>query len=236
MTTLLKITVPIDPHNAPLLRSLHPPAPQHRHILNSIRRRQYRRLRFRLQSIGTCPLTSSTPPLLSFGKEDDTGQIQHFVPDDKLKNFRLPVSWQYFVNNVLGASLAATKLPTYDLLVQGCLGTRATCVIDLLVEGCNKPGNLASSLDAGAKMRKVQPLITLQPINTRPKTFRRPQVTRHYTHKINNNLLHNQTRLQQPQLRRLLAHLTQIMRRGRISAAETLDCVAYGIVPARREN
>jgi len=45
--------------------------------------------------------------------------------------FRLPVGWQYLVNNQLGGTLDAANLATYDKLVQGCLATGAACVIDV---------------------------------------------------------------------------------------------------------
>ncbi|KAK5195584.1 hypothetical protein LTR99_002110 [Exophiala xenobiotica] len=64
-------------------------------------------------------------------------QINHFVQDDGLNAFRLPVSWQYLVNQFDGGSLGANKLDssnfaTYDQLVQGCLNSGASlCIIDL---------------------------------------------------------------------------------------------------------
>jgi endoglucanase len=64
-------------------------------------------------------------------------QINHFVQDDGLNAFRLPVSWQYLVNQFDGGSLGANKLDssnfaTYDQVVQGCLSSGASlCIIDL---------------------------------------------------------------------------------------------------------
>lgn len=49
--------------------------------------------------------------------------MQHFVRDDGLNIFRLPVGWQFLVNNNLGGTLDATYFSTYDKLVQSCLGT-----------------------------------------------------------------------------------------------------------------
>lgn len=80
---------------------------------------------------GTCPLTSATPPLASLGGADGIGQMQHFVKADGLNIFRLPVSWQYLVNGVVGGALDSTRWGRYDLLVQGCLKTGASCVIDV---------------------------------------------------------------------------------------------------------
>lgn len=57
--------------------------------------------------------------------------MQHFVNDDKFNIFRLPVAWQYLVNNNLGGNLDSNAIQTYDQLVQGCLATGAYCILDL---------------------------------------------------------------------------------------------------------
>ena len=58
--------------------------------------------------------------------------MKHFVTDDGLNAFRLPVAWQYLVNNVLGGTLDATNFASYDSLVQGCLSAGADmCIIDI---------------------------------------------------------------------------------------------------------
>ena len=57
--------------------------------------------------------------------------MTHFVNDDKMNIFRLPVAWQYLVNNVLGGTLNSGNFANYDNLVQGCLGTEALCIIDV---------------------------------------------------------------------------------------------------------
>lgn len=83
---------------------------------------------------GTCVITGTNgpyPPLASLGNPDGIGQMQHFVNDDKFNLFRLPVGWQYLVNGVLGGTLYAPNLATYDQLVQGCLATGAHCIIDI---------------------------------------------------------------------------------------------------------
>ncbi|KAF8313042.1 cellulase-domain-containing protein [Clavulina sp. PMI_390] len=83
---------------------------------------------------GTCVITGTSgtyPPLASLGNPDGIGQMQHFVNDDKFNIFRLPVGWQYLVNNVLGGTLDASNTATYDELVQGCLATGAYCIIDI---------------------------------------------------------------------------------------------------------
>lgn len=59
------------------------------------------------------------------------GQMNHFATDNKFNMFRLPVAWQYLVNNQLGGPLDATKSAAYDQLVQACLATGATCVLDI---------------------------------------------------------------------------------------------------------
>jgi endoglucanase len=78
---------------------------------------------------GTCN-TASTFDVASKG----TGiqQIQHFVKDDQLNAFRLPVAWQFLVNNQLGGTLDSTNLAAYDKLVQGCVNAGAAmCIIDV---------------------------------------------------------------------------------------------------------
>ena len=57
--------------------------------------------------------------------------MSHFVNDDKLNIFRLPVGWQYLVNNQLGGNLNANNFATYDKEVQSCLSTGAYCIIDI---------------------------------------------------------------------------------------------------------
>lgn len=57
--------------------------------------------------------------------------MSHFVNDDHFNIFRLPVGWQWLVNNNLGGTLDATKIGQYDQLVQACLATGASCIIDI---------------------------------------------------------------------------------------------------------
>lgn len=45
--------------------------------------------------------------------------------------FRLPVGWQYLINNNLGGSLDSGNFGRYDQLVQACLRTGAYCMIDV---------------------------------------------------------------------------------------------------------
>ena len=57
--------------------------------------------------------------------------MTHFAQSDRLNIFRLPVGWQYLVNNVLGGTLDEANFAKYDALVQACLGTGAHCIIDI---------------------------------------------------------------------------------------------------------
>ncbi|KAK4623714.1 Endoglucanase EG-II [Fulvia fulva] len=84
-------------------------------------------LEFGTSTDGSCTTTSATDP-----GDDGIAQMQHFANDDGLNTFRLPVSWQYLLNNNLGGTLDATNFAAYDKLVQGCLKTTAKmCIIDL---------------------------------------------------------------------------------------------------------
>ncbi len=80
---------------------------------------------------GTCVPKNVYPPLSSLGGNDGAGQMQHFVTDDHLNVFRLPVGWQYLVGNNLGGPLDQTNFTKYDMLVQACLTTGAHCIIDI---------------------------------------------------------------------------------------------------------
>jgi endoglucanase len=62
---------------------------------------------------------------------DGIGQMNHFFKDDNLNVFRLPVGWQYLVNNNLGGDLDAGNAGNYDQLMQGCLATGASCILDI---------------------------------------------------------------------------------------------------------
>jgi len=59
-------------------------------------------------------------------------QMNHFIKDDGLNTFRLPVGWQYLLNNKLGGTLDATNFANYDALMQGCLNSGAAlCIVDI---------------------------------------------------------------------------------------------------------
>lgn len=87
---------------------------------------------FGCQIDGTCPTGSTQLPLGTSGG-DGPGQMQHWTSLSKPLNlFRLPISWQFLVNNdVSAATLDSTNLAKYDQLVQACLKTGAYCMIDI---------------------------------------------------------------------------------------------------------
>ncbi|KAI4154577.1 MAG: hypothetical protein LQ340_001586 [Diploschistes diacapsis] len=76
-------------------------------------------------SDGTCSISAIYPA------PNAAGQMSHFVDDDNLNIFRLPVGWQYLVDNQLGGTLNANNMATYDKEVQSCLSTGAYCIIDI---------------------------------------------------------------------------------------------------------
>ncbi|PNP42997.1 hypothetical protein THARTR1_11163 [Trichoderma harzianum] len=84
---------------------------------------------------GTCVTSKVYPPLKNYAGTnnypDGVGQMQHFVNDDKLTIFRLPVGWQYLVNNNLGGTLDSNNLAKYDQLVQACLSLGVYCIVDI---------------------------------------------------------------------------------------------------------
>jgi endoglucanase len=89
---------------------------------------------FGCTSDGTCIITGTNgpyPPLPSYNGPDGPGQMSHFVNNDGLNIFRLPVGWQFLVNGVLGGTLNSANLAEYNTLVQDCLSTGAHCIIDI---------------------------------------------------------------------------------------------------------
>ncbi|KAF6800239.1 glycoside hydrolase family 5 protein [Colletotrichum sojae] len=80
---------------------------------------------------GNCPLDKVQLPLSSLGGGDGEGQMNHFAQNDKLNMFRLPVGWQFLVNNQLGGQLDANNLGRYDQVMQKCLATGAHCMLDI---------------------------------------------------------------------------------------------------------
>jgi endoglucanase len=70
-------------------------------------------------------------PVRALNGPDGEAQMQHFAKDDNMNIFRLPVGWQYLVNDKLGGTLDSGTLAKYDQLVQACLATGASCIIDI---------------------------------------------------------------------------------------------------------
>ncbi|PPJ61367.1 hypothetical protein CBER1_09462 [Cercospora berteroae] len=84
-------------------------------------------LDFGCDTSGNCQTSNVVDP-----GQDGIDQIKHFINDDGLNTFRLPVGWQFLVNNQVGGSLDATNFATYDKLVQGCVDAGAElCIIDI---------------------------------------------------------------------------------------------------------
>ncbi|KAH7922900.1 glycoside hydrolase family 5 protein, cellulose binding module 1 [Leucogyrophana mollusca] len=86
---------------------------------------------FGMDTSGDDTASSAYPPLLEYYGSDGIGQMTHFVNDDKYNIFRLPVSWQFLTNNVITGTLNQTNFVEYDTLVQACLATGASCIIDI---------------------------------------------------------------------------------------------------------
>ncbi|KAI1781381.1 glycoside hydrolase family 5 protein [Hypoxylon cercidicola] len=82
---------------------------------------------FGCQIDGSCPTGSTQLPL----NNDGVAQMKHFVQDDGINLLRLPISWQFLVNNKLGGNLDTGNLAKYDQLMQACLATGASCMIDI---------------------------------------------------------------------------------------------------------
>ncbi|KAK8115226.1 glycoside hydrolase family 5 protein [Apiospora kogelbergensis] len=80
---------------------------------------------FGCQIDGNCPIASAQLP------SDGADQMKHFVGDLGMNMMRLPISWQFLVNNQLGGSLDANNVGKYDQMVQSCLKTGAHCMIDI---------------------------------------------------------------------------------------------------------
>ncbi|WYZ40772.1 hypothetical protein EsH8_IV_001113 [Colletotrichum jinshuiense] len=80
---------------------------------------------------GNCPMGKVQLPLSSLGGGDGEGQMNHFVQNDKLNMFRLPVGWQFLVNNQIGGQLNSNNFGRYDQLMQKCLATGAYCMLDI---------------------------------------------------------------------------------------------------------
>lgn len=78
---------------------------------------------------GSCDLSAVLDP-----GETGTAQTGHFVHDDGLSVFRLPVSWQYVVAGELGGELDEGNFGAYDKLVQWCWGVEvAMCIVNVCI-------------------------------------------------------------------------------------------------------
>ncbi|KAH9989301.1 glycoside hydrolase family 5 protein [Xylariaceae sp. FL0662B] len=75
---------------------------------------------------GSCPTSLVQLPL-----DNGVAQMQHFVQADGINMIRLPISWQFLVNNQLGGDIDEFSLAEYDQLMQACLATGAHCIIDI---------------------------------------------------------------------------------------------------------
>lgn len=81
---------------------------------------------------GTCSLTGMSKPYDIVTGANAVGQMNHFIKDDTLNTFRLPVGWQFLVNGQLGGQLNSNNFGQYDRLVQGCLSSGAVlCILDI---------------------------------------------------------------------------------------------------------
>lgn len=57
--------------------------------------------------------------------------MNHFVKDDGLNTFRIPVGWQYLVDTA-GGTIKSNNWATYDKQIQGCLDAGAAmCIVDV---------------------------------------------------------------------------------------------------------
>ncbi|KAJ3485573.1 hypothetical protein NLG97_g6788 [Lecanicillium saksenae] len=74
---------------------------------------------------GTCPLKTVALPLKNYGGADGKAQMEHFVKNDNLNIFRLPVSWQLLTNAKGGSTLDAQGWESYDTLMQTASSARA---------------------------------------------------------------------------------------------------------------
>ncbi|KAJ3492269.1 hypothetical protein NLI96_g114 [Meripilus lineatus] len=80
---------------------------------------------------GSCTASAAWPPLMQYYGMDGAGQMKHFVQDDGFNVFRLPVGWQFLTNDVLTGTIYEQNFQKYDDLVQTCLSTGASCIIDV---------------------------------------------------------------------------------------------------------
>ncbi|KAL8982311.1 MAG: hypothetical protein Q9205_003132 [Flavoplaca limonia] len=85
---------------------------------------------FGCETTGECNVAKVVPPLKQYKGRDGAAQMQHFVKNGKLNAFRLPVAWQYLVEEP-GAPLIKANMEKYDALMKACLATGSLCIIDI---------------------------------------------------------------------------------------------------------
>ncbi|KAI6778374.1 Endoglucanase EG-II [Emericellopsis cladophorae] len=88
-------------------------------------------LDFGCEIYGSCPPGERIFPLTEMGGSDGEGQMQHWVGNADMNTFRLPVPWQYLVNDQLGAKMDETNFNNYNKLMKACLDTGSYCMIDI---------------------------------------------------------------------------------------------------------
>ena len=86
---------------------------------------------FGCDTSGDCTESAAWPPLTKYYGMDGAGQMQHFVNDDGFNLFRLPVGWQFLTGDLQSGTIVDANLQEYDDLVQTCLSTGASCIIDV---------------------------------------------------------------------------------------------------------
>ncbi|KAF5318450.1 hypothetical protein D9619_010686 [Psilocybe cf. subviscida] len=86
---------------------------------------------FGCDGTGTCTAKGAYPPLLKYYGHDGEGQMQHFVNDLGFNTFRLPVGWQFLTQDQETGTLNQTNFAEYNDLVNACLNTGASCIVDV---------------------------------------------------------------------------------------------------------
>ncbi|KAF8866278.1 glycoside hydrolase [Acephala macrosclerotiorum] len=74
------------------------------------------------------PFPFSSSPDTDFATGNVRRQMTHFVNDDGFNVFRLPVAWQWIINNATAAS-GVLHEGNIELFVQACLAAGASCII-----------------------------------------------------------------------------------------------------------
>lgn len=80
---------------------------------------------------GTCPVSGIQVPLASEGGADSAAQMKHFIKDDGMNMFRIPVSWQFLTGGQPTAKFDEINFNNFDKLMQACTDTGSYCMIDL---------------------------------------------------------------------------------------------------------